>query len=441
MQEIKTNPTVRHTTPLQLLAAFAATVAVLFVLLLGACALPAQPVLEHVYDSAQTIQQEGLYPEYFGFKLFQMDNYTDTIMLFEAAAMGEQDPLTAMMTATAYNVDNFETLAGDLAVYCERTIPLATGAQKAVQLVPFSYARYWHGYLIWLRPLLLVTDITGVRVVQYLVLAALFAAVTVLLRRRCGLRAAVWFAVSQLLVTAFWAPHQVQFFTCFAVAYAGCVWVLAKPRRSDDVCLALLVLGVVTSFCDLLVTPVLTLGLPLVCWLLEPQQRLRAGTRQCGIVVGGSLTWGVGYLLCWASKWVLAGLVTGQNVIADALHQVGVRTAADSWHGMELTWGNILHFVYTTLAGKHLFWPLVLAVVLLLALFAASIRDRQQLARALPLGLCALMTPAWFIVLRTHSIQHGWFTWRALGLTVFAGLAFLYYCCDVRKIAKCLKRT
>lgn len=441
MQEIKTNPTVRHTTPLQLLAAFAATVAVLFVLLLGACALPAQPVLEHVYDSAQTIQQEGLYPEYFGFKLFQMDNYTDTIMLFEAAAMGEQDPLTAMMTATAYNVDNFETLAGDLAVYCERTIPLATGAQKAVQLVPFSYARYWHGYLIWLRPLLLVTDITGVRVVQYLVLAALFAAVAVLLRRRCGLRAAVWFAVSQLLVTAFWAPHQVQFFTCFAVAYAGCVWVLAKPRRSDDVCLTLLVLGVVTSFCDLLVTPVLTLGLPLVCWLLEPQQRLRAGTRQCGIVVGGSLTWGVGYLLCWASKWVLAGLVTGQNVIADALHQVGVRTAADNWHGMELTWGNILHFVYTTLAGKHLFWPLVLAVVLLLALFAASIRDRQQLARALPLGLCALMTPAWFIVLRTHSIQHGWFTWRALGLTVFAGLAFLYYCCDVRQIAKRLKRT
>ena len=441
MQEIKTNPTVRHTTPLQLLAAFAATVAVLFVLLLGACALPAQPVLEHVYDSAQTIQQEGLYPEYFGFKLFQMDNYTDTIMLFEAAAMGEQDPLTAMMTATAYNVDNFETMAGDLAVYCERTIPLSTGAQKAVQLVPFSYARYWHGYLIWLRPLLLVTDITGVRVVQYLVLAALFAAVAVLLRRRCGLRAAVWFAVSQLLVTAFWAPHQVQFFTCFAVAYAGCVWVLAKPRRSDDVCLALLVLGVVTSFCDLLVTPVLTLGLPLVCWLLEPQQRLRAGTRQCGIVVGGSLTWGVGYLLCWASKWVLAGLVTGQNVIADALHQVGVRTAADSWHGMELTWRNIFIFLYDTLNSRHLFWPALAVLAVLIALFILSIRSKTALVRALPLALTTCMTPTWFVLLRTHSIQHGWFTWRALGLTVFAGLAFLYYCCDVRQIAKRLKRT
>ena len=56
--------------------------------------------------------------------------------------------------------------------------------------------------------------------------------------------------------------------------------------------------------------------------------------------------------------------MTGQNVIADALHQVGVRTAADSWHGMELTWSNIIRFVYETLAEKHLFWPLVLVAVL-----------------------------------------------------------------------------
>ena len=48
------------------------------------------------------------------------------------------------------------------------------------------------------------------RVVQYVVLAALFAAVVWLLRRRCGLRAAFWFVVSQLLVTVFWVPHQVQ---------------------------------------------------------------------------------------------------------------------------------------------------------------------------------------------------------------------------------------
>ena len=161
---------------LRALAAFAVMLAALFVLLLAAYALPGEPVRDHVYDSAVKIAGEGLYPEYLNFKLFQMDNYTDTIMLTEAASADEAPPLTAMMTNTAYNVDNFETLADDLQWYIERD--WAAGAQRtdAPALVPFSYARYWHGYLIWLRPLLLVTDITGVRVVQYLVLAALFAA-------------------------------------------------------------------------------------------------------------------------------------------------------------------------------------------------------------------------------------------------------------------------
>ena len=425
-----------------MLAAFAVTLAVLFVLLLGACALPGDSVLNHVYQSSFTIQREGLYPEYFGFKLFQMDNYTDTVMLFEAAAMSERDPLTAAMTATTYNVDNYETMADDLQFYCEQRLGLATGAENTnpPELTPFSYARYWHGYLIWLRPLLCIMPITGVRVVQYLVLFALFAAVLVLLRRRCGLRAAVWFAVSQLLVTFFWVPHQIQYFTCFAIAYAGCVWALARPRRSDALCLGLVALGVATAFCDLLVTPILTLGLPLACWLLEPQQRLRAGGRQCALVFGSCLCWGTGYGVAWALKWVLAGLVTGQNIIADAVHQIGVRTAADTWHGMELTWSNIIQFVYSALADRGLFWPLVLLAVVLVAVFCLSVRSRVALGRAAPLALAAVLPLVWFAALRTHSIQHGWFTWRALGLTLFAGMAFLYYACDLRSIGKRLKQ-
>ena len=215
---------------------------------------------------------------------------------------------------------------------------------------------------------------------------------------------------------------------------------LAKPRRSDALCLGLVALGVATAFCDLLVTPVLTLGLPLACWLLQPQQRLRAGFRQCAFCLGGCLCWGAGYGLCWASKWVLAALVTGQNVIADALHQIGVRTAADTWHGMTLTWGNIARFVYDTLQARGLFWPLLLALLLAAALFAACLRSRAALVRALPLGFAAVLPLVWFAALRAHSIQHGWFTWRALGLTLFAGLAFVYYACDPRAALRRLKQ-
>ena len=68
--------------PRRAVLAFFVTLAVLFLLLLGAYALPGAPVRQSVYHSVETLRQEGLYPEFFGFKLFQMDNYTDTIMLF-----------------------------------------------------------------------------------------------------------------------------------------------------------------------------------------------------------------------------------------------------------------------------------------------------------------------------------------------------------------------
>ena len=99
----------------------------------------------------------------------------------------------------------------------------------------------------------------------------------------------------------------------------------------------------------------------------------------------------------------------------------------------------------TTTKKKFPLWGkvlLIVAVVLavLIALFLLSIRSKTALVRALPLALTTCMTPAWFVLLRTHSIQHGWFTWRALGLTVFAGLAFLYYACDLRAARQRLQK-
>ena len=411
-------------------AVFVLTLAVLFVLLLGAFALPGEPVRKNLARSVPLLQQEGLYPEFFGFKLFQMDNYTDTVMLFEAASADETDPLTAMMTATAYNVDNFETLQDDLAAYLDAREAGKTGADTGLE--PFSYARYWHGYLIWLRPLLLFLAYGQVRVVNYILFVLLAGALLWRLWRVCGRWPAVWFALSQIAVSAFFAPHQVQFFTCFAIAYAACLWVLACPRTAASLAVGLVAVGVCTSFLDLLVTPILTLGLPLTVWLLDPRKEGNAPPlRRCGAVLGVAVGWGAGYALCWAAKWVLASIVTGQDIIGDALHQASVRTSADTWHGIELTWPNIFRYVWDTLNSRGLFWPLLLALILLLAAAALCVRDRRALADALPLLLAALSAPAWLALLRTHSIQHGWFTWRSLGVTVFAGLAFLHAACSL----------
>jgi len=167
-------------------------------------------------------------------------------------------------------------------------------------------------------------------------------------------------------------------------------------------------------------------------WLCCLPQRAASGARQCLPVIGGSLCWGAGYAMCWGLKWVLATLITGQDIIGDAIHQAGVRTTADTWHGMELSWGNIFRFVGDTLSRRGLLWPVVLVVILCIAAFLLCLRNKEALLRALPIGLTALMAPVWLALLRTHSIQHGWFTWRSLTVSIFAGLAFLYYSCGIR---------
>ena len=94
---------------------------------------------------------------------------------------------------------------------------------------------------------------------QYVVLFALLALVLARLWKQAGWRPAVWFALSQLAVSVFFVPRQVQFFTTFFLAYAGCAWVLDRrfgPRTPSDLAVGLVVLGTATAFCDLLVTPI-----------------------------------------------------------------------------------------------------------------------------------------------------------------------------------------
>ncbi len=40
----------------------------------------------------------------------------------------------------------------------------------------------------------------------------------------------------------------------------------------------------------------------------------------------------------------------------------------------------------------------------------------------------------WYIVLANHSYMHFWFTYRSLGVTVFAVLSFMMYSIDIDKL-------
>ena len=191
------------------------------------------------------------------------------------------------------------------------------------------------------------------------------------------------------------------------------------------------IIGGITSYLDFLTTPQLTLGLPLIVYMLtkHPKDTWK-------IVIAISIAWALGYGLLWASKWMIGYLLTGNNILADAMQSAELRTS-NQYKGMEMTIPNILNFIWINIKAKGLL-PLlyagIIGILLCLGIYLKILKSKHTFKEYSWLLLIALIVPIWFLVLRNHSIQHGWFTWRAGLLSLFSLLLFIYYIMFLFKI-------
>lgn len=389
--------------------------------------IPRTAVEKEALSSVKLMQEEGLYKEFFNFKLFQMDNFTDCYMLNLMASADAEHPVEAAMLNYDYKSNNFMDLAYD-------TEKVATGNTKDLKCE--SYGRYWHGYQVTLKPLLTVMDYSSIRILNYFVFAVLLVACGVLMWRKIGKGACLLFLASLLLINFPIVPLSFQFSTCFLIALVGMIAFLKYPslrEKEENLYCAFFVIGGVTAFMDFLTTPQLTLGLPMLVCLLASKR-----DKKWKYVIAICIAWALGYGLVWASKWLIGYLLTGTNILADAMESAKLRTS-DSYKGMHMTIIGILTFIWDAIVNKHLQIPFFAAICVMIALVAVyikAIKSKAVFTNYAYLLLVALIVPAWFLVMRNHSIQHGWFTWRAGLLTLYSLLLLVYYTVDWRHIVK-----
>ena len=121
-------------------------VAVGFALLLATFALPTEPMREHAYASRDVFAREGSYPMVRTLGVdTKLDNFTDSMMLIHA---GYHAPETTLLQRTLnvyrpFPHGNFSPVS----VYAESLAAPVSAPES-------NYGRYWHGYLIALKPML-----------------------------------------------------------------------------------------------------------------------------------------------------------------------------------------------------------------------------------------------------------------------------------------------
>lgn len=383
-------------------------------------------------SSAATFQAEGLYPSLFPWCESRLDNFTDAIMILEAADLAQDAPLrrSLLVYRRAYTEGDFVN-------------PCQTMARHYLQgeeyTGSYTYPRYWHGYLLLVKPLLKLMDYSAMRLLNGVVQTLLSAAVLLLLWRRGLTRYILPYLLSLLMLMPVAMAYSFQYSTCFYVFSSGLILLLALGPRMGErrVCGALFLnIGIALAFFDFLTYPVAAFGVPAVLYLClrgddPPERRLSA-------LVRSGVLWCTGYIGMWGLKWIIAGVLTGEDVLGNALTAVATRT---SGFNLNKTMRYSLIQVERTNITDFLRTPatlLVLAFVLWCVFRLRRERERlrsQEIRRellltAMPFLLVGLLPMLWYAFATNHSGVHHWFTSRACVVSVLSCMCALSTCCQ-----------
>lgn len=378
--------------------------------------LPVRPMQDNLKETLAEFMSEGENPFLLtGYKGSSLDNLTDAIMLGNAVYENDMSFWqSAMRNARASDVKDFPMEA------LEQYLISGESEEKT------EYARYWHGYLVILKPLLLLFNYNQIRIINGCTQFGLILWILHELRKRnmkCGMVAYVFSILSMFPMTL---PYSLQFSSMFYTGNIALLLILKnheKWKQEEKHNYFFLIVGMCTSYLDFLTYPLFTFGMPMVmCLVLNKYCSLK--DRVCFLLKNG-ITWGTGYAFMWAGKWVAGSLITGENLLSSALGVASFRMSGQAYDESLNRIMAILRngYIYFNLAGVIL----AAAVLIWIFVFVWKKRDTLNAEELLPLGMAACMPFLWYLVIANHSYTHYWYTFRALAVSVFA-LAMIPEC-------------
>ncbi len=385
-------------------------------LMYAAFLIPDESIRENTATSAQTLRQEGFDPAMHFWSYSIKDSYTDALILSEASADAPVSTLEkAMLVHHGYFSTDSEKDPYDYFTEHHLDSKAYTGYG--------TYARYWHGFVVTLRPLLTFWDLHEIYILNGVVQTAMCIAVCLLLRKR-GLSTLVApFLISYLIMTPTMSMTVLQYATCCYVFMLGLLGILLLPRSNCSPFI-FLIIGILTAFFDFLTFPIATFGVPaVVCIALNQEDEPEKAIAQ---MIKNGISWIFGFVGMWASKWILASVLTSENVILDALSAIQLRTSSTTGNLQLSAFACLFENYRRFFASPFTLLAIGFALMCLMRIRRhTGIRWKEEMA---PYFILSLAPVVWYLATRNHSSIHSFFTNKACIVTVMALLCGLGQC-------------
>jgi len=421
--------------------------------------IPQDKISANLKKSAVYFEEHELFP-YLAEGQFntRQDNYADCILLNIIYHIGvdEQESLFSSVIRSAYfcrEKQNVNEGFSEAAAFENTAIP---------QEAKVDYFRYWHGSMVLLRPLLILFDIVGVRLVLGIAALLLSIAAAYVLWKKKRKVLSACYLLSMICVNSWVIVCCIEYVTTFLVMGACNLWIAGTwkeeyaqtasgqqsaaivVRRKRFLCL-MAVSGVVTSFMDFLTTETLTFTVPVLLELvlcMGNRKKLEDVKGTFLRIIQSGIVWGVSYAVMFVTKWIISAGLLGVEALREALQSAGERLGGTVYLGVtnldpeadffQRVFGAVFRNEGMIFPFKDHMSPITAAVifgVLLMVLFSVIylFYDKDMDLRTIGLFLLVALIPYLrYVVLSNHAYIHYFFTYRAQLVTIMI-LLFLVW--------------
>ena len=350
------------------------------------------------------------------------DNYADVILLNVIWNIDSENPVVSSLDTKYYDGNDGVTDYGEnygLYAALNGTAPNT------------DYSRYWHGSAVFIRPLLALTDLSGIRIIGAVCALLLLAVNCALLIKRKHYPQAIALVLSLVCVQAWNIRLAMEYQPAVLIMLAILPFFILLEKKGDTALIVLSVIsGVLIAFFDFLTAETLTILVPLIIVLSIrfSDGRFLGAKAELLRAVKCSAGWLLAYSGTFLVKWTAASLVTGENKFTAAL------TSAEERFGGSFSEMSPAEQIFaapfaniSTMFGaaerEELFNGILGAVLLLAAaVFALFLSRKKKGARgfAITVFILGALPYLRYAVLSNHSYLHDFFTYRAQAAAVLA---------------------
>ena len=416
-----------------------------FVLLTLTSLIPSSTLEKHVRESSETLVEEGEKVTYnLGYKEENIFTFTDALMINTAYSVDSREPIKSFILARKNYIPGQTE-----EVYMDRQYNLGANknyinpdngdlyqTKELFGLMhgedikdSYEYARYWHGYLAVLRPLLFLFNYEGIRIVLFILILIAVISMIILISKKINITSGIIYAIGLLSISIFIVTRSINEILIFLVAFISSIILLLSKNKIKHVGIFFFIVGSVSSFIDLFTAPLVTLGFTAITYFLILQKDEENITVKKYILelLKIGISWSLGYGITWVSKWVIAQLLYNRPIITQAIEQMMFRSDVPQYKGMDLfTPLDVIKRNLDYLSGPVIMVLVAIVAIYIIAMliknFKNEINIKQNLKDCIPYALIFFLPLAWYVVIKQHSYTHVNFTYRLLVISIICVL-------------------